>query len=472
MGDDKNYELVFAAIEGDLEKVKFLLHHGADANTKIGGTTALLSAAIDGHNEIVKLLIDASADVNAFRDEDGKTALIFASIRGHNEVVKTLLECGADVLARDNEGFTALISSAIVGNNEVVMTLLTYGADVNAKDNRGDTALYWASFGGYEEVVKSLLKFGTHVDLKFNSGPQSLWTACYNGHFEVVKTLLKYDIEVNAKDSDGSTALMRAAHNGHVQIVTALLEYGADVNARDDEGNTAFVMASHNGHEGVLNILRRHGVGDNENSDGNRRSPSDESTRDDIEAPKTAFDQQGVGFFHEFIFTLRETLLDPTRFFRHLPLRGGYRSPFLYSFTILIISTVTSHFVGEISDSKPAQLPTVFLLAGPVIGSFLFSLIVDTLGIFVMPALMFICLFVLGIRNSSLEAIFRISCYASGPSLLRMLPFYGTIVASMWEFIILVKGLTNALSMGIGKAILAVVGTVLMTLGIFSTFLN
>ena len=58
-------DLIWAAYQGDLSKVKTLLGQGADVNkADKNGYTPLFSASLIGHVELIKLLLVAGADVN------------------------------------------------------------------------------------------------------------------------------------------------------------------------------------------------------------------------------------------------------------------------------------------------------------------------------------------------------------------------------------------------------------------------
>jgi uncharacterized protein len=61
-----------------------------------------MRAALDGNTERVKELIHRCADINQ-RDDNGRTALMFAAINMHYETMKVLLEYGAEVNVKSNE---------------------------------------------------------------------------------------------------------------------------------------------------------------------------------------------------------------------------------------------------------------------------------------------------------------------------------------------------------------------------------
>jgi ankyrin repeat protein len=121
------------------------------------GHTALMRAALDGDTETVRGLIHQGVDVNQ-RDENGRTALMFAVINSHYETMKVLLEYGADVQARSKEGGTALMAAAgIAGDLRMVQALLDKGADVRATlQGTNETAVTFAEKYGRAEIAQLL----------------------------------------------------------------------------------------------------------------------------------------------------------------------------------------------------------------------------------------------------------------------------------------------------------------------------
>ena len=86
--------LMYAALYGNADDVRFLLDRGAGPNVKNeAGATALMWALDD--TEKTRLLLDHAADPNA-RSEDASPLSIAAGRYGAGDVVKLLLDHGAN----------------------------------------------------------------------------------------------------------------------------------------------------------------------------------------------------------------------------------------------------------------------------------------------------------------------------------------------------------------------------------------
>ena len=124
-------ELMSAAEQGDIRRVRELLEQGADPDYKTkDGVTPLLWAATACNHELVRLLLNAGANRDD-RDSLGHTALMLAVL-------------GPSL--KDKKRYRT--DSAKLDAQLTVQILLAYGADVRIKDAKGDTALRHAERGG------------------------------------------------------------------------------------------------------------------------------------------------------------------------------------------------------------------------------------------------------------------------------------------------------------------------------------
>jgi len=184
-----NEDLIDAAFQGDVAKVKALLSQGADVNAKDKfGKRPLHLAAQGGRTEAAKFLIEKGADVSV-KDNDGQTPLYYVS---NTDVAKLLIEKGAGVNAKGNNGCTPLYLAAQMGRTEVAKLLIEKGADVNAKDKDGYTPLHKAAMFNMIDMAKLLLEKGADVNAKDNSGDIPFRIAQLLGHNDFADLLRKY----------------------------------------------------------------------------------------------------------------------------------------------------------------------------------------------------------------------------------------------------------------------------------------
>jgi ankyrin repeat protein len=112
--------LIRAANVGDLDLVKLLLEHGADAKLYMADRQTPIHAVLAGRApekralEIIRVLHDAGTDVDVValvnhREEvRGGSALHFAVRKRYKEVIKELASYGIDMNLKDQDGLTAL----------------------------------------------------------------------------------------------------------------------------------------------------------------------------------------------------------------------------------------------------------------------------------------------------------------------------------------------------------------------------
>ncbi len=108
--------------------VKYLLSKGADVNTSAIYGCSPLHTAVSGRNmELARLLSEHGA--NADFKCNGRTALIASVFNDDAEMTEMLLSFGADVNAKDDYENTPLFISYQCDNVKIGRILLTNGAD-------------------------------------------------------------------------------------------------------------------------------------------------------------------------------------------------------------------------------------------------------------------------------------------------------------------------------------------------------
>jgi ankyrin repeat protein len=171
-----NDMLIDAARDGDIERVRVLLHDAAVAQP--ARDYALDEAAEKGHVGLVQMLLANGADPGAH----GGFPLSHAAANGHVGVVQLLLANGADPAADDS---CALRWAADRGYVEIARLLLAEGADPAAHN---DFAIRFAAQNGHAEVVRLLLVDGRANPDAFDN--YAIHAAAHCGHLPVVQLLL------------------------------------------------------------------------------------------------------------------------------------------------------------------------------------------------------------------------------------------------------------------------------------------
>jgi quinoprotein dehydrogenase-associated probable ABC transporter substrate-binding protein len=223
-GSNPDDELVNAIVADDIDRVHYLVGHGAHVDAVDGeGHPALVSAARFGFIGVATYLVEHKANPN-LSDRSGWTPLMYAAWNDQPALANMLLGAGAKLDSTDQDGLTPLAIAVQNAKAKAARALLDAGADVNAPVAKGGyTPLMLASISGSNEVAASLIEHGA---------------------------------KVNAANPGGVTALMIAAAGNRSSIVGLLLKSGADVNARSEDGRTALSIAQANNSDAVIKTMK------------------------------------------------------------------------------------------------------------------------------------------------------------------------------------------------------------------------
>ncbi len=269
-----------AAARGDREAVRALLKKGIDVNEAQGdGSTALHWAAIKGDAEMARMLIHAGANVRATTRIGAYTPLYLAAKGGYPEVVAALLAGGADARAVTANGTTPLMIAAAAGDTRSITALVENGAEIDARDGaKGETPLMFAAGFNRTEAVKLLLARGADhkattkvVDLFALTAPEEEAMQRGTGGnstrpaaarpADVAGATRAYRYNELISSQGGLTALLFAARQGYTDTVKALLDGGADINqANAGDKTSPLLMAIINGHFDLAMLLIERGA--------------------------------------------------------------------------------------------------------------------------------------------------------------------------------------------------------------------
>ena len=149
----------------DIDDIPFdLLPRDVSDAATVDGLTALHYAAQNGSLDIIKFLVEHGADISAQDYEQSRSVIHFAAENGDIECIKYLTEHGADLLDKDANGATAFHYAVMANNLEAVKYFVTKKLDYTAKDNRGWSAMHYAANGGALDVMKYLIAKGLNIN--------------------------------------------------------------------------------------------------------------------------------------------------------------------------------------------------------------------------------------------------------------------------------------------------------------------
>lgn len=214
-----------AAEKGRLSQIKAILTGNPESvNAKDGrNITPLHYAAVNGHIEVVKYLIAKGAKINS-RNNIGITPLYGAVSADRCEAVKLLIAHGANVNDAANEGAVPLHAAV---SREIAELLVAHGADVKAFNICGFTPLHMAANLGYTGLADYLIEKEANVDARTIYGWTPLMEAVYGNKISVVRLLIARGADINARSKGGSTPLKVARTLERTGIVELLRSRGA-----------------------------------------------------------------------------------------------------------------------------------------------------------------------------------------------------------------------------------------------------
>jgi len=181
-----------------------------------------------------------------------------------------------------------------------------------------------------------------------------------------------------------------------------------------------------------------------------------------------------IGFFPGLFETIRAVLLEPSKAFSSMPITGGLGAP-LFFFVLVgsvggLAGFVYQAVLNSINPSTTPQDEAMMAMLGSTAvigGSIMIMPVLLAAVAFVTSALIHLALMVIGGANRPFEATFRVVCYSGGATaVLQLLPVCGAFAATIWNFIIMVIGISAVHKISTGRAAVAVLLPTLVCCGL------
>lgn len=175
-------------------------------------------------------------------------------------------------------------------------------------------------------------------------------------------------------------------------------------------------------------------------------------------------DRQTVGFWTALFETIRLVLLEPSNAFSRMRPTGGFGSPLFY---YVILGTVGG-VVGIVYQTvfnmyQPTATPDQQVFSAALTSSVAVGVTIMILplflaaGAYIGSGILHLSLMLLGGAKRPFEATFRVCCFAGGSTaVLQLLPVCGGLAASVWNFVLIIVGLSKVHEISKGRAVVAV----------------
>jgi len=166
--------------------------------------------------------------------------------------------------------------------------------------------------------------------------------------------------------------------------------------------------------------------------------------------------RQQIGFASALVETTQQVLTSPSDFFRSMPVTGGISGPLLYGVIAGYIGLVASALYSFIlrsamgsswSFGRGSEFDRIMPMLSSgmgLVGQVVFGPLAVAIGLFVVSAIVHVCLLALGGATNGFEATFRVAAYSEAAMVIRIVPVCGDVVAIIYYVILAVIGVSEA----------------------------
>ncbi len=176
-------------------------------------------------------------------------------------------------------------------------------------------------------------------------------------------------------------------------------------------------------------------------------------------------DRSRHGVLIGLLKTMKESLFNPSGFFKKLNVTGGLAEPTLYALVVGMTGIMVFYFWQILlQNSMPGPLSHEVKGPGGIdlfsgIGMAVVAVLTPffiIVGLFVWAGFLHVLLLLVQGAKNGFEATFRTVAYSYGSNIFLLVPFCGGIIAAVWNIIIVIIGLKEAHGTTGGKAAFAV----------------
>lgn len=249
--DNKQNSLLhWAALNGNLEFMQYLINQGHDLNSRnADGDTPMHFAAKVGKSAAVKLLLNHGA-LLAPKDNHDKSPLMQAFLNNHKDVMLVLLQRGADVDTWDPRTSDTLLMLAIRNNDAAMVEfLLQRRANIRYENTAGVAPIHYAALGNDPKILELICQHAL-VDIEHKTveqGATAVLHAAFAGSLDNLQVLKRAGAKLDVRDSSNQHMLHYAAAAGKVNFIRKVINDLGYPCSADADGDTPLHLAATSG---------------------------------------------------------------------------------------------------------------------------------------------------------------------------------------------------------------------------------
>lgn len=210
---NKRTPLHYAAINGNLAQINWLLDRGAESDIRdYRFQTALHLAVMKGSEEVVRRLVGVmSCESLDAQDAQHMTAVHYAVNGEKVGILRILVQAGARIDLKAEQGNTVLHMTVEKGSSKLFTELRASLASlIGLVNDVGETALHIAAIVG-SDFTGELVSVSPDIEVPTVNRWTPLFCAVHNNRPDTVKLLRSRGAQLNGVDREGKSPLCIAA---------------------------------------------------------------------------------------------------------------------------------------------------------------------------------------------------------------------------------------------------------------------
>jgi len=153
-----------------------------------------------------------------------------------------------------------------------------------------------------------------------------------------------------------------------------------------------------------------------------------------------------IGLWQGIYQTLKGVLFSPEKLFTTLIYKGGIKEPLAFGLLVACLGSMIGFF-WEFLILSGGLLSLAYPLFGQLTAALIFLLVIViipvlvTLIMFIYSGILHLFLRILGAGQNGFEATFRVVSYSQAAQVWALIPFFGGLIAGIWQLIVQIIGL-------------------------------